>query len=127
MHRSMQTFSEIPCDQVTPMMQQYADLCDKIRKIAPSAIVLFEVGDFYEMFFQDAIAASKALELVLTSKIVTKNGDRAPLCGIPIHAINRYRAQLVAAGFTVATVNQGAIRSKTQLTPRYLSRIVAPE
>ena len=74
----------------TPMMQQYF----KVKEQYKDAILFFRLGDFYEMFFDDAKIASKELELVLTGRDCGQP-ERAPMCGIPYHAADSYRAKLV--------------------------------
>ena len=87
--------------QYTPMMQQYLD----IKKDYSDYIVFFRLGDFYEMFFQDAIVASKELEIVLTGRDAGTE-ERVPMCGIPYHAANIYLEKLVEKGYKVAIVEQ---------------------
>ena len=79
---------------ITPMMQQYL----KIHEQVPDAILFFRLGDFYEMFFDDAITASKVLDIVLTGKDCGME-ERAPMCGVPYHAADNYIAKLVEKGF----------------------------
>ncbi len=85
----------------TPMMQQYLE----IKKDYTNFIVFFRLGDFYEMFFQDAILASKELEIVLTGRDAGAK-ERVPMCGIPYHAANIYLEKLVEKGYKVAIVEQ---------------------
>lgn len=86
---------------ITPMMQQYL----KIHEQVPDAILFFRLGDFYEMFFDDAITASKVLDIVLTGKDCGME-ERAPMCGVPYHAADNYIAKLVEKGFKVAICEQ---------------------
>lgn len=85
----------------TPMMQQYLE----IKKDYTDFIVFFRLGDFYEMFFQDAIVASKELEIVLTGRDAGTK-ERVPMCGIPYHAANVYLEKLVDKGYKVAIAEQ---------------------
>lgn len=85
----------------TPMMQQYLE----IKKDYTDFIVFFRLGDFYEMFFQDAIVASKELEIVLTGRDAGTK-ERVPMCGIPYHAANVYLEKLVDKGYKVAICEQ---------------------
>ena len=85
----------------TPMMQQYLE----IKKDYSDYIVFFRLGDFYEMFFQDALTASKELEIVLTGRDAGAP-ERVPMCGIPYHAANLYLEKLVEKGYKVAIVEQ---------------------
>lgn len=85
----------------TPMMQQYLE----IKKDYTDFIVFFRLGDFYEMFFTDAIVASKELEIVLTGRDAGVE-DRVPMCGVPHHAANIYIEKLIDKGYKVAIVEQ---------------------
>ncbi|MBO7318471.1 MAG: DNA mismatch repair protein MutS, partial [Clostridia bacterium] len=87
--------------EMTPMMSQYL----QIKKEYSDAILFFRLGDFYEMFFDDAITASKVLELTLTARSYSK-GEKAPMCGVPFHSAEGYIAKLVSAGFKVAICEQ---------------------
>ena len=85
----------------TPMMQQYF----KVKEKYPDSILFYRLGDFYEMFFDDARTASRELELVLTGRDCGQE-ERAPMCGIPFHAAENYIARLVAKGYKVAIAEQ---------------------
>lgn len=89
-------------DSFTPLMRQY----QTIKRAYPDAILFFRVGDFYEMFFEDAEEASKILHIVLTSRGKSKRGAPIPLCGVPYHAATGYIAKLLKAGRTVALCEQ---------------------
>ena len=104
------------------MMRQYLD----VKSQVPDAILLFRLGDFYEMFFDDAVEASKLLDITLTSR--SKGADRVPMCGVPYHAAKGYIARLVAAGKRVAICDQvdGSEESGSKMMRRELSRIVTP-
>ena len=86
---------------VTPMMQQYLNLKAKYQ----DCILFFRLGDFYEMFFDDAKTASRELELTLTGKDCGLN-ERAPMCGGPYHAVNTYVEKLISRGYKVAICEQ---------------------
>lgn len=86
---------------VTPMMRQYLD----VKKKCPDCILFFRLGDFYEMFFDDAVTASRELELVLTGKDCGLE-QRAPMCGIPYHAALSYISKLIGKGYKVAIGEQ---------------------
>ena len=86
---------------LTPMMRQYSE----IRRKYPDCILLFRLGDFYEMFFEDAKTASKLLNIVLTSRKGGK-GNKVPMAGIPFHSANNYMAKLIKAGKKVAICEQ---------------------
>lgn len=85
----------------TPMMQQYLE----IKKNYPDTILFYRVGDFYEMFFEDAVTGSKELELALTGKDAGVE-ERVPMCGVPFHAYEPYAERLIARGYKVAIVEQ---------------------
>jgi DNA mismatch repair protein MutS len=86
---------------LTPAMRQYVD----IKNRYPDCILLFRMGDFYEMFFEDAVTASKVLDITLTSRNKGKE-DSIPLCGFPYHAVSTYLAKLIDAGFKAAICEQ---------------------
>ncbi|QIK69097.1 DNA mismatch repair protein MutS [Erysipelothrix sp. HDW6C] len=86
---------------LTPMLQQYMD----IKENTNDALVFYRLGDFYELFFEDAITASKVLDLVLTARSAGGN-EKAPMCGVPHHAAANYIQKLVASGYKVAIVEQ---------------------
>ena len=82
---------------LTPMMKQYLEIKENYK----DCILFFRLGDFYEMFFEDAIVASKAMEVTLTGKNCGE-AERAPMCGVPYHAADTYIGRLVEKGFKVA-------------------------
>ena len=86
---------------LSPMMRQYLITKEEYK----DCILLYRLGDFYEMFYEDAIKASEALDLVLTGKNCGE-AERAPMCGIPFHAAENYIAKLVSQGFKVAICEQ---------------------
>ena len=88
-------------NKMTPMMRQYID----IKNQYPDTILFFRLGDFYEMFFDDAIIASKNLDLILTGKDCGLS-ERAPMCGIPYHSVDNYISKLVSHGYKVAICEQ---------------------
>ncbi|MBQ1959500.1 MAG: DNA mismatch repair protein MutS, partial [Firmicutes bacterium] len=87
--------------KLSPMMQQYMDIKEKHQ----DCILFFRLGDFYEMFFEDAKTASRELELTLTGKSCGQE-ERAPMCGVPFHAAESYIAKLVDKGYKVAICEQ---------------------
>ena len=93
--------SEVDRTKLSPMMQQYMDIKDKYEE----AIIFFRLGDFYEMFFDDAILASKVLELTLTGKNAGLE-ERVPMCGIPHHSYANYVDELIDKGYKVAICEQ---------------------
>ena len=94
----------------TPAMRQYLDAKRQYR----DAIVFFRMGDFYEMFYEDALVAARALELTLTSRSKDAGGNGIPMCGVPFHAADGYIARLVRKGFRVAICRPAASRSATR-------------
>jgi len=102
----------------TPMMQQYLE----IKEDYADAIVFFRLGDFYEMFFDDAILASKVLEIALTSRDA---GAKVPMCGVPYHAVKPYVQKLIEKGFKIAIVEQTTEPGKG-LVKREVIRLVTP-
>ena len=104
----------------TPMMRQYLET--KARY--PDAILFFRLGDFYEMFFEDALAASDALQITLTSR--AKGDERVPMCGVPYHAARGYVSKLLEKGFKVAICDQVEPPGKSALVRREVTRVVTP-
>lgn len=108
--------------QLTPMMRQYA----QAKAEHPDAIVLFRLGDFYEMFAEDAVTGSRLLELVLTSREVGK-GKRIAMCGVPVHAVEAYIGRLIDAGCKVAICEQMEDARFTKgLVRREVIRVITP-
>src|SRR4030081_2688358 len=107
----------------TPAMRQYLDAKDQHR----DAIVLFRMGDFYEMFYEDALVAARALELTLTSRSKDSNGGGIPMGGGPFHAVDGYIARLVRSGFRVAICDQVEDPRKAKgVVKRDVVRVVSP-
>ena len=107
----------------TPAMRQYFDAKRQYR----DAIVFFRMGDFYEMFYDDALTAARALELTLTSRSKDSTGGAIPMCGVPFHAADGYIARLVRKGFRVAVVEQVEDPKKAKgLVRREVVRVVSP-
>jgi len=104
----------------TPMMRQYWETKEK----HPDAILFFRLGDFYEMFGQDALTASEALQITLTSG--SKGDDKVPMCGVPYHAARGYVAKLLERGFKVAICDQVEEPGKGALVRREVTRVVTP-
>ena len=104
-------------------MRQYFDAKRQYR----DAIVFFRMGDFYEMFYEDALTAARALELTLTSRSKDASGGAIPMCGVPFHAADGYIARLVRKGFRVAVVEQVEDPKKAKgLVRREVVRVVSP-
>src|SRR5437773_6725571 len=107
----------------TPAMRQYLDAKQQHR----DAIMFFRMGDFYEMFYEDALVASRALELTLTSRSKDAAGGGIPMCGVPFHAVDGYVARLVKKGFRVAICDQVEDPRKAKgLVKREVVRVVSP-
>ena len=111
----------------TPLMRQYA----AVKKEHPTALLFFRLGDFYELFFEDAIVASKELQITLTSRNKEK-GIAVPMCGVPHHAAEGYIGKLIRKGFKVAICEQmedARLAKKhigTKLVRREVTRVVTP-
>ena len=113
---------QIPVDELTPMMQQYMET----KKQYADCILFYRLGDFYEMFFEDAKIVSSELELTLTGKSCGLE-ERAPMCGVPYHAVEGYLAKLVSRGYKVAICEQVEDPKLAKgLVKREVIRIVTP-
>ncbi len=108
-------------DDITPVRQQYLD----IKRDYPDTIVFFRLGDFYETFDEDAEITSRELDIVLTSRPIG-NGVRAPLAGIPYHAVENYLARLIEKGYHVAICEQVGDQPAKGIFPRKVVRVVTP-
>jgi DNA mismatch repair protein MutS len=106
----------------TPLMRQYA----AIKKEHPNALLFFRLGDFYELFFEDAVVAARELQITLTSR--NKEKDHAiPMCGVPYHAAENYLSKLLRKGFRVAICEQMEVPSAaTKLVRREVTRVLTP-
>ncbi|HEY8210099.1 MAG TPA: DNA mismatch repair protein MutS [Myxococcaceae bacterium] len=107
-------------EPLTPMMRQYLET----KAAHPGCILFFRLGDFYEMFFDDAVQASEILQIALTSR--AKGSDRVPMCGVPFHAARRYVARLIERGLKVALCDQVEEAGKGTLVKREVIRVVTP-
>ena len=106
----------------TPLMRQYS----AIKERHPNALLLFRLGDFYELFFEDAVVAAKELQITLTSRNKEK-GVAIPMCGVPYHAAEGYIAKLIRRGFRVAICDQMEDpRFAKTLVKREVTRVVTP-
>jgi DNA mismatch repair protein MutS len=106
----------------TPLMRQYA----AVKKDHPTALLFFRLGDFYELFFDDAIVAAKELQITLTSRNKEK-GIAVPMCGVPHHAAENYIGKLIRKGFKVAICEQVEdARLAKKLVRREVTRVVTP-
>ena len=106
----------------TPLMRQYA----AIKKEHPAALLFFRLGDFYELFFEDAIVAARELQITLTARNKEKGAD-IPMCGVPYHAAEGYISKLIRKGFKVAVCDQVEDpRLAKKLVRREVTRVVTP-
>src|SRR5712672_4025354 len=106
----------------TPLMRQY----NSIKEQAPNALLMFRLGDFYELFFDDAVVAARELEITLTARNKEK-GQPIPMCGVPYHASEGYIARLIQKGYRVAICDQMEEASLAKkLVKREVTRIVTP-
>jgi DNA mismatch repair protein MutS len=109
-------------EPTTPLMQQY----HSIKRQHPQALLLFRLGDFYELFYEDAVVASRQLQITLTSRNREK-GQAVPMCGVPYHAAETYIARLIRAGHKVAICEQMEDPSRTKkLVRREVIRVLTP-
>ena len=109
-------------DPSTPLMRQYA----AVKKEHPNALLFFRLGDFYELFFEDAVVAAKELQITLTSRNKEK-GIAIPMCGVPYHAAENYIAKLIRKGFKVAICEQMEDPPLAKkLVERKVTRVVTP-
>ena len=107
----------------TPAMRQYLDA----KRQHPDALVFFRMGDFYELFYEDAVTAAEVLELTLTSRSKDRSGREIPMCGVPWHAADTYLARLVKQGFRVAVCEQVEDPRKARgIVRREVVRVVSP-
>src|SRR5215467_4489278 len=106
----------------TPLMRQY----NAVKEQAPGSLLLFRLGDFYELFFEDAITAARELEITLTSRNKEK-GVAIPMCGVPYHSAESYIARLIQKGFRVAICDQMETTGPgKKLVKHEITRIVTP-
>ncbi len=106
----------------TPMMEQYFGIKEQYK----DSILLYRLGDFYEMFFDDAITASKVLEITLTGRECGQE-ERAPMCGVPFHSIDSYIAKLIENGYKVAICEQVEDASQAKgIVKRDVIRVITP-
>ena len=109
-------------NELTPMMKQYMQTKEEYK----DCILFYRLGDFYEMFFDDALTASKELEITLTGKNCGLE-ERAPMCGIPYHAVDSYLNRLVSKGYKVAICEQVEDpKTAKGIVKREVIRVVTP-
>ena len=108
--------------ELSPMMQQYLEIKNQHK----DEILFYRIGDFYEMFFDDAVTASRELDLTLTGKQCGL-AERAPMCGVPFHSYEGYVARLIAKGYKVAICEQVEDPAKAKgLVKRDIIRVAPP-
>jgi len=108
--------------QLTPMMMQYQEIKEKHK----DCILFFRLGDFYEMFFEDALTASREMEITLTGRDCGQEA-KAPMCGVPYHAADIYIAKLIGKGYKVAICEQTEDPAMAKgIVKREVVRIVTP-
>lgn len=115
-------YEKIDKNLYTPMMRQYLE----IKENYPDTLVFFRLGDFYEMFFNDAIVASRELEIVLTGRDAGVNNERVPMCGVPYHAVDNYIEKLTNRGYKVAIVEQLEEPGGKKIVHRDVTKVVTP-
>ena len=107
---------------MTPMMEQYFEIKNQYKDF----LLFYRLGDFYEMFFDDAITASRELELTLTGRDCGE-AERAPMCGVPFHSADSYISKLIEKGYKVAICEQLEDPSQTKgLVKRDVIRMITP-
>src|SRR6266487_1201810 len=106
----------------TPMLRQY----EEIKRKHPGTLLFFRLGDFYELFFDDAVIGSKELEITLTARH-KERGNPVPMCGVPYHAADGYIARLLRKGYKVAICEQVEAPQKgVKLVKREVTRVITP-
>ncbi len=119
---STASYNTVDTEKVSPMMQHYL----QTKKENKDCILFYRLGDFYELFFDDAIVASKELELTLTGKACGLE-ERAPMCGVPFHAVDSYLTKMVSRGYKVAICEQTEDPKLAKgIVKREVTRIVTP-
>src|SRR3954470_24253791 len=109
-------------DASTPLMRQY----NSVKEQVSGALLMFRLGDFYELFFEDAVTAARELEITLTSRNKEK-GAAIPMCGVPYHSAEGYIARLIQKGYRVAICDQmEPATAGKKLVKREVTRIVTP-
>src|SRR3990172_4816242 len=109
-------------EPTTPLMRQYSE----IKKKYPQALLFFRLGDFYELFYEDAVVAARELQITLTSRNKGR-GEPVPMCGVPHHAADTYLARLIRKGYKVAVCEQMEDpRLAKKLVRRAVTRVVTP-
>ncbi|MBV9034803.1 MAG: DNA mismatch repair protein MutS, partial [Acidobacteriaceae bacterium] len=106
----------------TPLMRQY----EAAKKQVPNALLMFRLGDFYELFHEDAVVAARELEITLTARN-KERGDPVPMCGVPYHSADGYISRLIGRGYRVAICEQmEEAGAGKKLVRREITRVVTP-
>lgn len=113
--------SELAKNNVTPLMRQYFE----IKEQYPDTLIMFQVGDFYELFFDDAKKAAAFLGITLTAR-GKNSGEDIPLCGVPVHALDYYVAKLVKGGYRIAICDQLEEPKPGKVVRRGVTRVLTP-
>lgn len=108
--------------RVTPMRRQYLD----IKSQYPDCILMFRMGDFYEMFDQDAEIAARELDITLTSRVHSKGSAKIPMAGVPYHSVDGYIARLIEGGYHVAVCDQMSEPTGRGIVEREVTRVMTP-
>ncbi|MBR2891562.1 MAG: DNA mismatch repair protein MutS [Bacilli bacterium] len=115
-------YENIDKNLYTPMIRQYLT----IKENYPDTLVFFRVGDFYELFFNDAIVASRELEIILTKKDVGVQNEPVPMAGVPHHAVTTYIERLSEKGYRIAIVDQMEDANNKKIVKREVTKIITP-
>ena len=109
--------------KITPMLQQYLE----IKEQHPGTLLFYRMGDFYEMFFDDAVIAAKVLGITLTSRSHKEDANKIPMCGVPYHALTGYLGKMIKAGYRVAICEQIEDPKEAKgIVKREVVRVVSP-
>src|SRR5919107_898471 len=107
----------------TPMLRQYQEL----KRQHPGTLLFFRLGDFYELFFDDAVTGARELEITLTARQKERGGAGVPMCGVPHHSVSGYISKLIRKGYRVAICEQTEDAAKTKkLVRREVVRVITP-
>ena len=109
--------------KITPMLEQYLEIKEKYQDF----VLFYQLGDFFEMFYEDALLASRILEITLTSRHKGEQKNQVPMCGVPVHAVSGYVSRMVEKGYKVALCEQVEDPSQAQgIVRREVTRLITP-
>jgi len=109
--------------KITPMLEQYLEIKEKYQDF----VLFYQLGDFFEMFYEDALLASRILEITLTSRHKGDRMDQIPMCGVPVHAVSGYVARMVEKGYKVALCEQAEDPTQAKgIVRREVTRLITP-